>query len=174
MNRDPIVPLRTERLELRELRDDDAAFIQQLVNDPDWLRYIGERNVHSLEDALGYIEKGPRSSYVLRGHGLLAVVDLRSGDAIGLCGLLKRETLDLPDLGFAFLPAGRGRGYAREAALACLEDAEQRLGLRRVAAITSLDNVASIRLLESCGFRFEKILEMDGEVRYFVRDVTTT
>lgn len=165
-------PIRSERLELRELTVEDAPFILELLNDPDWLRYIGDRGVRTLDDAIGYIDKGPRKSYLEHRHGLFAVELLETAATIGLCGILKRETLELPDLGFAFLPLARGRGYAIEAARAALADAERRLGIGKIAAITSLDNRASIRLLEACGFRFEKIMEMNGEVRYFVRDLT--
>ena len=150
-----MIELDTPRLKLRMLKDDDAAFIERLVNDPDWLRYIGDRNVHSHADAIRYMDEGPRSMYARRGFGLLAVERKDDGATLGLCGLIKRETLDDVDIGFAFLPEHRGAGYAGEAAAACIRQAET-LGLRRIVAITSLDNDSSGKLLEKLGFRLER------------------
>ena len=141
----------SSRLRLREITYDDAAFVMELVNDPDWLRFIGDRNVHSLEDARGYVDR-VRASYDAHGFGLWVVEPLAGGAAVGLAGLLKRATLEHPDLGFAFLPAGRGKGYALEAASAVLDVARERIGLARVLAITNPDNVASQRVLARVGF----------------------
>ncbi len=155
---------RTPRLVLRELVHDDAAFIMELVNDPAWLRFIGDRNVHSLEDARGYIDKIRDGSYAVHGFGLWAVTALATGEALGMCGLIKRDTLEHVDLGFAFLERHRGRGYAREAATAVVELARARFGLAKLVAITSLDNTASQHVLESLGFRFENQIEMGEPV----------
>lgn len=155
--------LSTPRLDLREFTAADAPFILQLLTDPDFLRFIGDRGVHSLEDAVRYIEQGPRAMYARHGHGLW-MVELRDGGMpLGMCGLLRRAGLDDPDLGFAFLPAHRGKGYAAEAAGATLEWGRKALGLARVVAITSLDNDASGRLLEKLGFRVERIVTLPGD-----------
>lgn len=146
------VRLETPRLVLRELRAGDAAFILTLLNDPDWLRYIGDKQVRTLADAAGYITQGPAAMLARHGHGLLCVERRDDGVAIGLCGLLRREGLDDPDLGFAFLPAGRGQGLAREAAAAVLADGRARLGLGRIVAITTPANESSMRLLRRLGF----------------------
>lgn len=170
----------TPRLRLRELTGDDAAFIMELVNEPDWLRFIGDRNVHSLEDARGYIARGPGASYAKWGFGLWAVA-LRGAPAgapvgaptaapaaapaqgssgreelIGMCGLIRRDSLPHPDLGFAFLARHRGRGYAREAAAAAVALARERFQLTRLLAITDPDNTASQAVLEHVGFVFER------------------
>ena len=146
----------TARLRLRELTDDDAAFILELVNEPGWLRFIGDRNVHSLEDARGYIARGPVASYAKNGFGLWAV-DLReTGGPLGMCGLIRRDSLPHADLGFAFLERHRGKGYAREAAAAAVALARERWGLRRLLAITDPDNAASRAVLEHVGFSFER------------------
>jgi ribosomal-protein-alanine N-acetyltransferase len=152
--------LPTERLILRALTPADARFVQRLVNDPDWLRYIGDRGVRSLEDARAYIRNGPMSMYERYGFGLYAVVRKADRAVIGLAGLIKRETLPEFDLGFAFLPAYRGAGYAREAARKVLVEARDAFGLKRVLAITSLDNERSMKLLESLGFRFERVIRL--------------
>jgi RimJ/RimL family protein N-acetyltransferase len=146
----------TPRLRLREFTEDDAAFILELVNEPAWLRFIGDRNVHSLEDARGYIARGPVASYTKRGFGLWAV-DLReTGERLGICGLIRRDSLPHADLGFAFLACHRGHGYAREAAAATVALAHERFGLTRLLAITDPDNTASRAVLEHVGFTFER------------------
>ena len=96
--------LETARLRLRHLRADDSQFILELVNDPDWLRFIGDRGVRTVEDARGYIEKGPMQMYSRLGFGL-DLVELKDGTPIGMCGLIKRATLHDVDIGFAFMPA---------------------------------------------------------------------
>ena len=158
--------LETRRLRLREIDAGDAAFILELVNDPDWLRFIGDRGVRTLEDARGYIDRGPRSLYQKLGFGLWLVA-LKDGDVpIGMCGLIKRDTLDDVDLGYAFLPAFRGQGYARESAEAARDYAFEVLGLDRLVAITDPANDPSGKLLERLGFRFEDTIPYgtEGEV----------
>lgn len=148
--------LETSRLQIRWLDFDDAEFIYQLVNDPDWIRFIGDKGVSSLDDARRYIETGPLQMYRKRGFGLNRVALKNTDQAIGICGILQRETLPEVDLGFAFLPDYRRRGYAFEASRAVLEHALTRLGLPRVAAILSPQNMASANLLGKLGFSFER------------------
>jgi [ribosomal protein S5]-alanine N-acetyltransferase len=148
--------LETSRLWLRPLTLEDAGFVFELVNDPAWLRFIGDRNVRTLDDARAYLSKGPLDHYARLGCGHYAVVRKADGAVVGICGLIKRETLDHMDLGFAFLASTRGQGYAREASVAVLADGWSRLGLTRIVAIASPDNAPSIRLLEALGFRFER------------------
>lgn len=155
--------MKTERLILRRLTVKDAAFIHALVNDPDWLRFIGDRGVRTIGDARAYIRNGPSRMYETYGFGLYAVVRQEDEAPIGLAGLIKRDTLPEMDLGFAFLAAYRGRGYGREAALAVLAEAREAFGLKRILAITSLDNERSIKLLESLGFRFERVIRQTPE-----------
>jgi len=147
----------TERLVLRELTADhaDAAFIVELLNDPDWLRYIGDRGVRTPEDALAYLARGPIAMYERHGFGLWLVARRGDGAPLGMAGLIKRDSLPDVDIGFAFLPAYRRAGFAREAAAAVLALAWSRYALRRVVAIVSPDNAPSRRLLERLGMRFE-------------------
>jgi len=152
-SRDPVIE--TERLVLRRLDADDAPFIFALVNDPDWLRHIGDKNVRSLDDARAYLVNGPIEMYAKHGFGLYAVERREDGALIGMCGLIKRDTLDDVDIGFAYLPAYRAQGYAREAAAATLAYARDGLGMRRVVAIVSPANHASARLLERIGLKYE-------------------
>ncbi len=150
--------LETGRLILRRLEAGDAPFILELVNEPGWLRFIGDRNIHDLDAARRYIENGPQAMYQRYGYGLYGV-GLKDGTPIGMCGIVKRESLEDVDLGFALLARFEGRGYAREAATATLEHASRDHGLKRMAAITTLSNERSIRLLQSIGF------ELQGERR---------
>ncbi|HEX7403634.1 MAG TPA: GNAT family N-acetyltransferase [Usitatibacter sp.] len=155
--------LQTERLALRELTVDDAVFIRELVNEPSWIRFIGDRGVRSVDDARAYLEKGPIAMYARFGFGLWAVELKETGEAAGLCGLIKRDALEDVDIGFAFLPRFWRRGYALESARAVLTYGREILELDRIVAITSPDNDASIRLLEKIGLRFEQTIEFAGE-----------
>jgi len=155
--------LETDRLILRRLSTDDAAFILELVNDPDWLRFIGDRGVRTLDDARDYIRKGPVDSYARLGFGLFAVERKEGGPPIGICGLVKRDFLEDVDIGFALLPAFRGKGYAHEAARATMSYAREVVGLDRIVAITSPDNDASGRLLEKIGLRFECMIRISPD-----------
>jgi RimJ/RimL family protein N-acetyltransferase len=141
----------------------------ELLNDRAFLRYIGDKNVRTEDDARHYIEDGPRASYARHGFGLYAV-ELKEGRVpIGICGLLKRDALEDPDVGFAFLPRFRSKGYAYESAAAVLDHARRAHGMQRVLAITSQDNAASIQLLGKLGFRFERMQRLSGadEVKVF-------
>lgn len=144
--------LETPRLRLREFTPSDAAFVRALLNDPDWIRFIGDRNVHTDDEARVYLENGPIAQYRKLGFGLWLVERKADGEPMGMCGLVKRDQLDDVDLGFAFLPAFRSQGYAREAAAGVLELASKSLGFKRVAAIFSPHNASSRRLLGALGF----------------------
>jgi ribosomal-protein-alanine N-acetyltransferase len=148
-----VTVIATPRLLLRELTAEDAACILELLNEADFLRFIGDKGVRNLSDAREYISKGPLASYQRHGFGLYAAC-LRDGTWLGMCGLVKREGLDEPDLGFAFLERYRGQGYALEAARSVLEQARQELAIARILAITSTDNQRSGAVLEKAGFKF--------------------
>jgi [ribosomal protein S5]-alanine N-acetyltransferase len=161
----------TARLRLRRLSGADAAFILELYSDPDFLAQVGDRGVHSLEDAQRYIADGPALSYERYGFGLYLVELKDTRVAIGLCGLLRRDSHPDVEIGFAFLPRARRRGYALEAALATLQLGVHVLGLTRIVALTAPDNAASIGILERLGLRFERMVHLtpDGrESRLFV------
>jgi RimJ/RimL family protein N-acetyltransferase len=148
--------LETERLVLRWLMPDDAAFVHELMNDPGWIRHIGDRGIRSIEDARHYIDERLHAQCVRLGYGLNRVALRASDTPVGICGLVRRDWLDSPDLGYAFLPQYRGRGCATEAAAAMLEHARDVLGMGRIAAIVSPDNEDSIRVLERVGMKFER------------------
>ena len=155
--------LATERLVLDELvAERDALFMFELLNEPGFLDNIGDRGVTDLDGARAYIERAAVASYARNGFGLWRVVEAAGGRPVGICGLVRREGLDVPDIGYALLACAEGRGYATEAARATLAYARGTLGLTRIAAITGPDNKASIRVLEKIGLRFEKMLRVAG------------
>ncbi|WP_088332870.1 GNAT family N-acetyltransferase [Lacimicrobium sp. SS2-24] len=148
-----MLPLITPRLNLRLLDDQDAPFILELVNDPDWLRFIGDRGITSLDAARDFIHQGPLTLYKKHGFCMLRVGLKDSDQAVGLCGLMQRDNLPHPDLGFAFLPAGRGAGLATEAAQAVVNQADEE-GRPELMAFCQPDNQGSINLLKRLGFVF--------------------
>jgi len=148
--------LETERLVVRRLVLDDAAFLLELLNEPAFLKNIGDRGARTLTDARRYIARGPVASYRKFGFGLYLVELKDSGAPIGICGLLKRDWLADVDIGFAFLQKFWSQGYARESAAAVMHYGWTTLRLKRIVAITKSTNQASITLLEKLGLRFEK------------------
>lgn len=152
--------LQTERLQLRHLTLEDAPFILELLNDPLFVRFVGDKGVRTVEGARGYLEHGPLASYAQHGFGLFHV-SLRDGGApIGICGLLKREVLEDVDIGFAYLPQFGGRGYATEAALATMHYGQAVLGLKRIVAITAPDNKASQNVLRKIGLHHARTIKL--------------
>jgi len=152
--------LETERLNLRRFSaDSDSPFALTLLNEPSFLQYIGDKKVRNLDDARQYLLNGPIASYEKNGFGLYAVELKESQTSIGMCGLIKREELPEPDIGFAFLPEFWKKGYAFEAAAAVMKDARATLNLGRILAIVNPDNYASMKLLERLGLRFERMLD---------------
>jgi RimJ/RimL family protein N-acetyltransferase len=149
--------LETERLVLRTAGVDDAPFYLELVNDPDFIAFIGDRNIRTLEGARDAIEKGPVAMQAALGHSIYMVERKADGKPVGMSGLIKRDTLVDVDIGYAFLPAYRGLGYAYEAGAAVVAHARDVVGLRRLVAIASPENAASIALLHKLGLQFEQV-----------------
>ncbi|MEO7207127.1 MAG: GNAT family N-acetyltransferase [Steroidobacteraceae bacterium] len=151
--------IKTSRLDLRELEFGDAAFILELLNEAGFIRFIGDKGVRTLAEARDYIHQGPMESYRHNGFGLYAAC-LGDGTPIGICGLVKREGLNAPDVGFAFLSRYWSSGYAVESAAAVLAHARDTLRIKRVVAITSPNNWSSIAVLEKIGMKFERIIRL--------------
>lgn len=152
----------TERLTLRLQTTDDADFILELVNDPSWLQFIGDRGVRTVEDACEYIVNGLRM-YEQFGFCFYLVERKEDQIPLGLCGLNKRVSLEDVDIGYAFLPKYWGKGYAYEAASATLAYGIDTLGLNRIVAITTQDNHASAKLLEKIGLKFERLVQLSND-----------
>jgi RimJ/RimL family protein N-acetyltransferase len=179
--------LETKRTILREIVETDAEFVHDLLNQPSFIKYIGDRNVRSVKEASEFIENRYRQSYREHGFGLY-VVELKAefgtlanahvsnfsdNTPIGICGFVKRDSLPDADIGFAFLPQFCGKGYALESANAVMKYGRDVLGLARILAITSQDNENSGKLLEKIGFKFESLIKMphdDEELKLFSSD----
>jgi RimJ/RimL family protein N-acetyltransferase len=164
--------LETERLTLRRFVFDDAAFVVELLNQPSFIRNIGDRGVRDAAGARRYLHEGPMAMYEKHGFGLWHVARRADGLALGMCGLLKRDILPDVDLGYAYLPQHWGQGYALEAARATVELGAVKFGLKRVIGVVSDHNAASIRVLEKLGMRFERLYPMhpgEPEVRLYGR-----
>jgi [ribosomal protein S5]-alanine N-acetyltransferase len=162
----------TTRLRLRAFREDDASFVLQLMNEPAFHRFIGDRGIRSMEDAQRYLRDGPIASYGQHGHGLLHVSLVNCATPVGMCGLVRRDSLPGPDIGFALLQAHENQGYATEAALAVLDHAQNTLRLPAVYGITQPDNYRSMRTLEKLGLRLLECRQVtdDGpKLNVFIR-----
>jgi RimJ/RimL family protein N-acetyltransferase len=155
--------LKTERLLIRQFTVEDTEFIVELLNQPSFIRFIGDKKVRTIEDARNYIQTGPLDSYKRYGFGSCMVQLKDTNEPIGMCGLLKRDALEHPDLGFAFLPEAWGKGYAFEAASAALLQARDVLRLGRILAITNPDNDSSMKLLNRLGFQFERLIRLSND-----------
>lgn len=165
--------LETERLLLREIDETDAEFILELLNEPGWIQNIGDRGVRTVDAARQYIADKLAASYEKNGFGLYLVELKETGASAGMCGLVKRDSLEDVDIGFAFLERFWSRGYAFESASAIMDYARDTVGLKRVVAIVSPDNRGSIKVLEKIGMHFEKMIKMPGddeEIKFFARD----
>ena len=154
--------LETERLTLRRMERSDAPLMLELLNDPAFIRFVADRGVRTEAQAAHYIEEKILPSYATFGFGFYVAEQKETGEAVGICGLIKRDALDDVDVGFSFRRNFWGRGYATEAAAAVMELGRTKFGLPRVIAIASADNVSSIRVLKKLGLRFEKTVRLPG------------
>jgi RimJ/RimL family protein N-acetyltransferase len=162
--------IETERLILRKLTLDDAAFILDLLNRPSFIQFIGDRGVRTFDDARNYLSKKLVDSYERFGFGLYLTLLKESNIPIGICGLVRRESLEDVDIGFAFLPQYWLKGFAFESASAVMAYAKNILGIKRIVGIATPDNHGSIRVLEKLGLKFEqmvKLSEDDVELKLF-------
>jgi RimJ/RimL family protein N-acetyltransferase len=157
--------IETDRLILRHLTTDDAAFLLALVNDPSWVQFIGDNGVRTLDDACNYIVRGPMAMYARVGFGLYGTALKEEGTPIGISGLIKRDALEDVDIGVAFLPQFWSQGYAYEAASAVIAYGKQVLGLQLIVAITSPDNQRSAKLLEKLGLHFERLITLPSNAQ---------
>jgi ribosomal-protein-alanine N-acetyltransferase len=153
----------TERLIVRHFSLNDAGFIVRLLNDPSFIQNIADKGVRTIADARSYLDEGPVASYRQFGFGLNLVELKESKVPIGMCGILKRDSLDDPDIGFAFLPEFQTNGYALESSDGVMKDGREDHNLKRLVAVVNPDNEPSIRLLEKIGFRYERMISLDED-----------
>lgn len=156
--------LETERLILREVIGNDAEFVLDLLNQPSFIQFIGDRGVRTVEQAREYIKTRFTKSYRDNGFGLYLIVLKTDAAPVGVCGFVKRDTLPDPDIGFALLPQYERKGYGFESAFAVMQYGKNTLHLQRVLAITSLDNESSGKLLEKIDFVFDCEIKIGNEV----------
>lgn len=142
----------TSNLVIRRFTTHDDTFIFELLNTPTWKKFIGERNIHSTLEAINYLHNGPLALYAQYGYGPWLVALKETNQPIGMCGLFKRDYLDKPDLGFAFLPGFEGKGFAYESCMASLKYVTDNYNIEFLYATTTDINSRSQRLLERCGF----------------------
>ena len=154
------IVIETERLILRKFTLEDAPFVLELVNTPAWLQFIGDRNVHTVEESENYLRNGNLKSYAEYGFGFYLVAIKETNEAVGMCGMVKRDSLEDVDIGFAFLPNSIGKGYGYEAASATLDYALKVLKLGRIVAIVDPQNASSIALIKKIGLKYEKMVQI--------------
>lgn len=155
--------LKTDRLIIREMTSQDAPFFYELANDKDWKRFIGDRNIHTISDAREYLNNKIIPSYTDWGFGFYVVIEKETNTSLGVAGFVKRKELEHVDVGFAFLPVGRGKGYAFEASKALMDHGTKELGFSTVLGIANNDNERSHALLEKLGLHFVKHIKMSKE-----------
>ena len=155
--------LETKRLIIRKLTLKDAPFFFDLVNDPDWIRFIGDRNVQTIQDAEDYLKNRICKSYETSGFGFYAVVLKTTLEVIGISGFVKRDELEHVDVGFAFLPKGRGKGFAFESTQALMEYGTKEFQFSTILAIANKDNERSHLLLEKIGLKFKEHIKLYDE-----------
>ena len=155
--------LETERLIISEISIEDAPFFYDLVNDPEWIQFIGDRNVKTIADAENYLSTKIIPSYKKNGFGFYLVSIKSKNLPIGISGLIDRDGLEYIDVGYALLPEFRSKGYAFEATKAVLTFAKNDLQIDPIIAITNVDNIKSCKLLERLGLRFDKIIQLEND-----------
>jgi RimJ/RimL family protein N-acetyltransferase len=163
--------IETTRLRLREITLDDSEFILELLNTPKFIRFIGDRGVRSIDDAREFADTKYIQSYRDHGYGLYTVELKETGEPVGMCGFVRRDTLPGPDIGFAFLPRFESQGFGFESSDAILDYGRDTLGFTQLFAITSQDNEVSGKLLTKLGFRFDRLVMMNNgeELKLFER-----
>ncbi|EMD1174439.1 GNAT family N-acetyltransferase [Vibrio harveyi] len=149
--------LTTKRLTLRLVSVEDAPFILELYNQQDFYRFVGDKQIRTLEEAKRYIQDNMLRMQELKGVSLLVVETNHDKQPVGICGLVKRDTLTAFDIGYGYLPSAYGKGYAKEAASVVVDFAREEMNIENLVAITNNDNIRSISLLEKLGFQFERV-----------------
>jgi RimJ/RimL family protein N-acetyltransferase len=165
----------TKRLIISKFTTEDAPFYLKLVNTPHWIQYIGDRNIKTLDQAINALKEGNIKSYKDNGFGFYKLL-LKDNKLkpIGTCGLIKRNTLDDVDIGFAMLPEYERKGFGYEASLEIIKLAKHKFNLKRIVAITLPNNKGSIALLGKLGLNYEKTVfpfDADEELLLFAKNL---
>ena len=150
----------SERLIISPIAIKDAAFVQQLFNTKGWLKYIGDRNIHSIKEAENFIHNAMANTNAVI---LTITIKEKPTQLAGIITLIKRDYLNFPDIGYALLPKAMGFGYAHEATLAVINDIKTNSLIEQLNAITLIENAPSINLLKKLNFNFEKEIFENNE-----------
>ena len=153
----------TERLLLKPMSKEDAPFLLELLNSPKWIKYVGDRNVHSIEEAASYIKIKMTPQLKRLGFSNYTVIRKTDHAKLGSCGLYDREGLEGVDIGFAFLPQYEKMGYAFESANKIKELAFSQFNLKQISAITTKENKDSQKLLKKLGLKYMKIINIPDD-----------
>ena len=155
----------TERLYLKPTSIEDSSFLFELMNSEKWLLNIGDRHIKSPEDASAIVTQRIAPQFERLGYGCHTVVNRETGEKMGTCGIYERPGLDIPDIGFAFLPPYEGKGYGTESATAILKDAMENFGLKKVCAITLESNIPSQKLLTKLGLSYSRMVTLPDDTQ---------
>lgn len=162
----------TQRLHIRPITTDDAPFILELMNTPKWIKFIGDRNVRTVEAAEAYIAEKALPQIATHSYGNNVIIRKSDNVKLGTCGVYHREGIEIPDIGFAFLPSNEGKGYAFEATSKLVEIIKDIHGLAELSAYTLEENLSSRKLLERLGFELKgigKLPTSDEELLHYHR-----
>jgi RimJ/RimL family protein N-acetyltransferase len=171
----PFESFETERLILKPTDITDAKFLLELMNSPKWLKYIGDRNIHTIKNAESYITEKVMTQFDRLGFGSYTVIRKSDGSKIGTCGLFDREGVSGIDIGFGFIPGYEKQGYAIESSLKIKDLAINKFGLKKISGITSKQNIPSQKLLEKLGLRYIKPLTLpnsDEEIMFYQLEIS--
>lgn len=162
--------IETERLLLKPMSTDDSQLIFELYNSPNFIRFIGDRNIKTVDDAENYIKNKFLPQIEKLGYGNYLISRKEDGKKIGSVGIFERDGLDVHDIGFSFLPEFEGKGYGYESASKLMEVGFKEFGLKKISAITTKENISSQKLIEKLGLKFQKMVSLpndEEELRYY-------
>lgn len=166
----------SERLLIRPTSEQDAEFIYQLLNTPKFIKYVGDRALHSIEDAKKYIQVKIHPQLIELGYSNYSLITKADNTKIGVCGLYNRAGVDGIDIGFALLPQYEGLGYAFESSNILIKAGFEEFKIDEIKAITSKGNISSKKLLERLGFDMvgtTKLPDEDEEILLYVKKRTS-
>lgn len=155
----------SQRLTIRPFTDTDAPFILQLLNEPNWLRFVGDREIHTVLDAKNYIHSKLHKHHEEYGYGFFLITKSSDDTPLGTCGIINREGLKFPDLGYALLKEHQGNGYIHEAAEIILDVVPRVFKMKTVDAITTAENIRSQNVLSNLDFKLQpETIELKGDL----------
>jgi len=153
----------TERLFLKPTSVEDAEFIFELLNSPNWIKNIGDRNINSINDAKKYIQTKMLPQLTKLGYSVYTLILKQDNMKIGTCGFYDREGIKGIDIGFALLPEYEKKGYAFDSTRKLMNVALKEFGIKEISAITTEENISSKKLLQKLGFEPNGIIKLPND-----------